>query len=36
MERHGGKGDVDGGAFDQAVMEKRGAEDSEEGEMKQK
>lgn len=28
------RGDVDGGVFDQAVMEQRGAEDSEDGEMK--
>lgn len=28
------RGDVDGSVFDQAVMEQRGAEDSEDGKMK--
>ena len=28
------RGDVDGGGFDQAVMEQRGAEDSEDSDMK--
>lgn len=28
------RGDVDGSVFDQAVMEQRGAEDSEDGEKK--
>lgn len=30
------RGDLDGGVFDQAVMEQRGAKDSEDGKMKQK
>lgn len=30
------RGDLDGGAFDQSVMEQRGAKDSEDGKMKQK
>lgn len=30
------RGDLDGNVFDQAVMEQRGAKDSEDGEMKQK
>lgn len=28
------RGDVDGSVFDQAVMERRGAQDSEDGKMK--
>lgn len=30
------RGDLDGNVVDQAVMEQRGAKDSEDGEMKQK
>lgn len=38
-EKDGGsreRGDADGGAFDQAVTEQRGAKDSEDGDMKRK